>query len=100
VTWEDDTQQGETYGQQVGIATDASPWIHDLQTQLTEAIRTTDAAFPTHTSLTITEGEPVLRRLEKLPEPEGLALTDRLRSERLPACNIVDLLTDTEHGLN
>ena len=74
--------------------------IHDLQTQLTEAIRTTDAAFPTNTSLTITDGEPVLRRLEKLPEPEGLALTDRLLSERLPACNIVDILTDTEHWLN
>jgi TnpA family transposase len=100
VTWEDYTQQVETYCQQVGIATDASQLIHDLQTQLTEAIRTTDAAFPTNTSLTITDGEPVLRRLEKLPEPEGLALTDRLLSERLPACNIVDILTDTEHWLN
>ena len=100
VTWEDYTQQVETYCQQVGIAADASQLIHDLQTQLTEAIRTTDAAFPTNTSLTIQDGEPVLRRLEKLPEPEGLALTDRLLSERLPACNIVDILTDTEHWLN
>jgi hypothetical protein len=100
VTWEDYTQQVETYCQQVGIAADASQLIHDLQTQLTEAIRTTDAAFPTNTSLTITDGEPVLRRLEKLPEPEGLALTDRLLSERMPECNIVDVLTDTEHWLN
>jgi TnpA family transposase len=100
VTWEDYTQQVETYCQHVGIAADPSQLIHDLQTQLTEAIRTTDAAFPTNTSLTIKDGEPVLRRLEKLPEPEGLALIDRLLSERLPACNIVDILTDTEHWLN
>jgi TnpA family transposase len=38
--------------------------------------------------------------LQKQPEPEGLALIDRLLFERLPECNIVDILTDTEHWLN
>jgi hypothetical protein len=97
VTWEEYAQPIETYCQQVGIAADPAQCIADLQAQLTEAIRTTDAAFPTNTSLTITNGEPRLRRLEKLPEPEGFALMDQLLSERLPERTIVDVLTDTEH---
>ena len=100
VSWEDYAQQVETYCQQVGIAADPAQFVQDLQTQLTETIRTTDAAFPTNTALTIDDGEPVLRRLKKQPEPEGLALIDRLLSERMPECNIVDVLTDTEHWLH
>lgn len=100
VTWEEYAQHIETSCQQVGIAADPARCIADLQAQLTEAIRTTDAAFPTNTSLTIINGEPRLRRLEKLPEPEGLALIDPLLSERLPERNIVAVLTDTEHWLH
>lgn len=100
VTWEEYNQQIETYCQQVGIAANSAQFVNDLQSQLTHAIKTTDAAFPTNTSLTIKEGEPVLRRLEKLPEPEGFALIERLLHEQMPECNIIDVLTDTEHWLN
>lgn len=100
VTWEEYAQQIDYYCQQVGIAATPEPFVHHLQTQLTEAIRAADAAFPTNTSLTLKDGEPVLRRLEKVPEPEGLALVDQLLSQHLPECNIVDVLTDTEHWLN
>jgi TnpA family transposase len=100
VTWDAYAQQIDTYCQQVGIAADPTQFVHDLQTQLADAIRTTDAAFPTNTALTIQEGEPILRRLKKRPDPEGFALIDRLLSERLPERSIVDVLTDTEHWLN
>jgi TnpA family transposase len=100
VTWDAYAQQIETYCQQVGIAADPTQFVHDLQAQLAATIRTTDAAFPTNTALTIQEGEPVLRRLKKQPDPEGFALIDRLLSERLPERSIVDVLTDTEHWLH
>ena len=100
VTWEEYAQLVEPYCQQVGIAADATQFVHDLQTQLSQAILIADAAFPTNTSLTIKEGEPVLRRLEKQPEPPGFAQIDRLLTERLPECNIIDVLTDTEHWLH
>lgn len=100
VTWEEYDQKIETYCRQVGIASDPEQFVHDLQSQLISFIFITDAAFPTNTALTIKDGEPVLRRLEKQPEPEGLALINRLLSERMPECNIVDVLTDTEHWLN
>lgn len=100
ISWEAYTQQVETYCHQVGIAADPAEFVHALQTQLAEAICTTDTAFPTNTAVTIKGGEPVLRRLKKRLEPDGLALIDQLLSERLPECSIVDVLTDTEHWLN
>jgi Tn3 transposase DDE domain len=100
ISWEAYTQQVGAYCQQVGIAADPAQFIHDLRTRLAETIRTTDAAFPTNTALTIHKGAPVLRRLKKQPEPEGFGLIDRLVSERMPACSIVDVLTDTEHWLH
>ena len=100
VTWEEYQQQVDAYCQQVGIPSDPAQFVLTLQTQLRERIRTTDLAFPTNTALTIKDGEPVLRRLAKHPVPEGFAEIDRLLTERMPQCNIVDVLTDTEHWLN
>jgi TnpA family transposase len=100
VTWEDYAQLAPIYCSRVGISPDPATFVQALQTWLTETIRATDAAFPTNTSLAIQDGEPVLRKLEKQPEPEGFALIDRLLSERMPECSIVDVLTDTEHWLN
>ena len=100
VTWEEYAQLASTYCAQVGISPDPETFVQALQTWLTETIRATDAAFPTNTSLSIQAGEPVLRKLEKEPEPEGFAFIDRLLSERMPECSIVDVLTDTEHWLN
>jgi hypothetical protein len=93
VSWDD-------YAQQVGIPAAPIQGVQALQTQLAEAMRTTDQAFPTNTTLTIHKGEPVLRRLKKRPEPDGLALLDQLLSDRLPERSLVDVLTDTEHWLN
>ena len=100
VSWEVYAQDASTYCEQVGIASDPAQFVQHLQTWLAETIRTTDATFPTNTALTITDGEPVLRRLDKQPEPEGFAVIDQLLSERMPECTIVDILTDTEHWLN
>jgi TnpA family transposase len=100
VPWATYAHQVEAYCQRVGIASDPRQFVHDLQTRLTQTIRGTDAAFPENVALTIREGEPILRRLEKQPEPEGFALVDRLVGERMPECNIIDVLTDTEHWLD
>jgi TnpA family transposase len=100
ITWEEYAQLVPTYCAQVGISPDPQTFGQELQTRLSETIRATDAAFPTNTSLSIQDGEPVLRKLEKEPDPEGFALIERLLSERMPECSIVDVLTDTEHWLN
>jgi hypothetical protein len=99
VSWDEYAQYVPTYCEQVGIASNPARFVQDLRTWLTETIRTTDAAFPTNTSLSIKDGEPVLRRLAKQPEPEGFASIDQLLSERMPECNIIEILTDTDHWL-
>jgi hypothetical protein len=100
VSWEAYAQSAPTYCEQVGISADPAQFVQNLQVWLAETIRTTDAAFPSNTALSIKNGEPVLRRLEKRPVPEGFAVIDQLLNERMPECNIVDVLTDTEHWLN
>src|SRR5262245_56108097 len=82
------------------MASDPAQCVPHLPTWLAETIRTTDAMFPTHTARSITGGEPVLRRLDKQPDPAGFAVMDQLRSERRPACTSVAILTDTEHWRN
>jgi TnpA family transposase len=98
--WEESAHNRDTYCQQVGIDSDPARFVSALQTQLTNKICATDLAFPTNTTLTIKGGEPVVRRLKKQPEPVGLAKIDQLLNERMPECNIVDILTDTQHWLN
>jgi hypothetical protein len=100
VTWEEYAHNRDTYCQQVGIDSDPARFVSALQTQLTNKICATDLAFPTNTTLTIKGGEPIVRRLKKQPEPVGLAKIDQLLNERMPECNIVDILTDTQHWLN
>ena len=100
ISWEAYAQLVPLYCAQVGIAADPAQFVQDLSTRLAETIRTTDAAFPTNTALSIKGGEPVLHRLDKQPEPADFAVIDQLLTERMPECTIVDILTDTEHWLN
>jgi transcriptional regulator of nitric oxide reductase len=58
-----------------------------------QQICTTDDAFPTNTSLTIKDGEPVLSRLKKKNEPVGFARIDQLLSQRIPECKMGFTLT-------
>jgi len=83
VTWEEYGQHVDTYCQQVGIAKDPVAFVQTLQTQLTKQICTTDDTFPTNTSLTIKDGEPVLSRLKKQPEPKRCRLRRHLLALRL-----------------
>ena len=100
ITWEEYEKLLDTFCQQVGIPSDPALFIRDLQNKLSEKIRATDVAFPENSCLAIKNGEPTLRNLEKQPEPDGFTEIDRLLNERMPECNIVDILTDTQHWLN
>lgn len=100
LSWDEYGQHLATYCEQVGISAEPARFIEGLQTWLSDTIRTLEAGFPENESVTIKDGEPVLRRIPKRPEPENFALVDRFLGERLPERNIVDVLADTEHWLN
>lgn len=87
------------YGARIGLATDAERFVTDLRQRLTDAIEQLDAGFPDNEAVTLVDGEPVIRRLRRLPEPEHWRLIDQLLRERLPERTIVDILAETEHWL-
>jgi len=54
-------------------------------------------SFPANEYLRIENGEPVLKRLPRKPEPEGLLGPEQQFAERMAAVCIIDALSDTEH---
>lgn len=100
ISWEEYNASLDTYGQQIGCPTSPSEFIEELKSWLTETIREVDATFPANESVSIKDGEPVIRRYKKREKPEGFAQIERLIEERLPECDILDILSDTEHWLN
>jgi hypothetical protein len=59
-----------------------------------------DASFPANESVSIENGKPVIKRLTKREKPKGLDQILGLLEQRIPVCNITDVLSDTEHWLN
>lgn len=100
ISWEEYEVKIKAYCEQAGISSDPAAFVAAACKRLTNTIRKVDAAFPENAAVSIKNGEPVVKKIEKLADPEGFALIDRLLTDRLPECSIVDILTDTEHWLN
>jgi hypothetical protein len=88
------------YGEQAGIPVEGRTFIDGLRTQLQAAAKLTDDGFPDNEYLRIENGKPVLKRLQRKPEPDGLLQLEQQLTERMADVEIVDALSDTEHWLN
>jgi TnpA family transposase len=98
---EEEYQQGlALYGEQAGIPVAGAPFIQRLREQLEAAAKTVDDGFPDNEYLQIEQGEPVLKRLRRKPEPAGRRKLEQLLADRMTEVGIVDVLSDTEHWLN
>jgi hypothetical protein len=98
---EDEFERGVAlYGEQAGIPVDGPSFIARLRGQLEAAAKRADDTFPANEYLRIENGEPVLKRLSRKPEPEGLLRLEQQLAERIPTVDIIDALSDTEHWLN
>ena len=79
----------------------ARTFIDGLRAQLQAAAKLADDGFPDNEYLRIENGEPVLKRLQRKPEPDGLLqLEQQLMPNAWRDVEIVDALSDTEHWLN
>jgi len=98
---EDEFERGVAlYGEQAGIPVDGPSFIARLRAQLEAAAKRADDNFPGNEYLRIENGEPVLKRLPRKPEPDGLLRLEQQLAERMVAVDIIDALSDTEHWLN
>jgi TnpA family transposase len=90
----------DAYCQQIGCPKTAEKFVESLKVWLSDTIQKVDATFPENESVSIKDGEPVIRKHTKRSMPEGFAAAEKLIAERMPEKNIIDVLSDTEHWLN
>ncbi len=93
-------QSVTAYGHMVGFPITGDAFVAQLQAKLAATAQATDDRFPTNHAVRIEQGEPILTRAPKQPEPEGLPALEALIAPRLRPVNILDVLIDTEHWLN
>jgi TnpA family transposase len=100
IDWAEYNQTVAAYGQMLGFPTDGAAFTAHVQAQLSQQAHETDAAFPALTGVHIENGEPVVGRTPRRPDPPGLKnLEDRLAATVKPV-NILDVIRYTEHWLH
>ena len=81
---EDEFERGiALYGEQAGIPVEGPSFIARLRAQLEAAAKRADDNFPANEYLRIENGEPVLKRLPRKPEPDGLLRLEQQLAERM-----------------
>ena len=98
---EQEYQQGiALYGEQAGIPVEEQAFVARLRQQLETAAGNADEGFPENEYLRLENGEPVLKRLQRLPDPPGRQALEQLLAGHMQEVGILDALSDTEHWLN
>jgi hypothetical protein len=72
VSAEECRQNLPSYGERAGIPIEPKAFVVALQGKLEEAARKADQGFPENEYLRIENGEAILKRLRRKPDPEGL----------------------------
>jgi hypothetical protein len=70
---------------EAGIPVEGPPFIARLRAQLEAAAKRADDTFPGNEYLRIENGEPVLKRLPRKPEPEGLLRLEQIFPKNRPS---------------
>jgi Tn3 transposase DDE domain len=87
------------YCEYLGISAQSEVFVTKLREWLAATAARVDAGFPENEQLRIEDGEPVLSRLARQPEPEKLRMVTQLLSEQLAPVTILDVIADTEQWL-
>ena len=98
---EEDYKKGVyLYGEQAGIAVEGKAFVERLRQQLETAATSADEGFLQNEYLRIDNGEPILKRLQRKPEPAGRRELEQLLAQHMHEVGIVDALSDTQHWLD
>ena len=98
---EEEYQRNVTlYGEQAGIAVEGAAFIQQLRQRLESAATAADDGFLENEHLRIENGKPILKRLQRRPDPPGRRHLEQMLDERMPEVGILDALFDTEHWLH
>lgn len=100
ISWAEYQRDIAAYGAMVGFPVEGNAFIAYMKARLAAAAHETDQSFPDNADLRIENGEPILRRPAKTPEPPGLRGFEELIAGRLAPTHLLDVLCDTEHWLH
>lgn len=87
------------YGEQAGIPVAGAAFVRQLRQELETAAEAADGGFLENEHLRIEGGKPVLKRLQRRPDPPGRRKLEQMLAERMGEVGILDALLDTEHWL-
>jgi TnpA family transposase len=87
------------YCEYLGVSAQSEVFVAKLREWLAATAARVDVGFPENEQLRIENGEPVLSRLVRQPEPEKLRMVTQLLSEQLAPVSILDVIADTEQWL-
>jgi hypothetical protein len=82
------------------VTVDAKQFVVKLQADLQQCARKADEGYPGNEYLMIDKDGAFLKRLRRLPDPEGLREFLRLLKDRMTPVGIMEALLDTEDWLN
>jgi len=99
ISWDEYWASLDTYCEQVGCAESPDMFVRRLKKRLTSTILSVDASFPSNESVSIKNGEPVIRKITKIERPRSIDIIEALLAQHIPECNITDVLSDAEHWL-
>jgi TnpA family transposase len=88
------------YGEQAGIPVEGETFVGCLRQQLETTANKADEGFPENEYLRLENDEPVLKRLQRKPDPTGRQELEQLLAQYMKEAGILDALSDTEHWLN
>jgi len=88
------------YGEQAGIPVEEKAFVERLIEELGTVARNADEDFPENEYLRIENGEPVLKRLQRLPDPAGRQELEQLVTLYMKEVCILVGLSDTEPWRN
>ncbi|HEX5691828.1 MAG TPA: DUF4158 domain-containing protein, partial [Roseiflexaceae bacterium] len=100
IDWEEYQHSVADYGAMVGFPTDGPAFVAHVRQRLHDQAQATDTTFPANEALRIENGEPVLGRLPRRPDPAGLAALEAAFAERIAPVNILDVIRSTAYWLN
>lgn len=96
--WHDCAPQVDAYCRDVGLATTAGEFVIELKAWLTAAAEAADRTYPTNGQVVISDtGEPVLKRVPRQAQPQGLAQLEAALAAQMPERHLLDVLGHVAH---
>lgn len=100
ISWAEYERMIGDYSEQIGLPVNPQQFVTEAQQWLETMANVTDASFPNNNAVRFENGDVILTRIGKQPQPKPLKQLERLIADSMEPVSVLDILVDTEHWLN